>query len=60
MDPAFAIRYADPSALLSAYFADEPERAELRGMLLEGVEPVVTIELSRVELASATRGCKGR
>lgn len=50
-----SLLYADPSALLRAYFADEPEHAELRSMLLEGEEPVVTSEVSRVELASATR-----
>lgn len=47
--------YADTSALLRAYFADEPEHSELRAMLLEGEEPVVTTELTRVELASAVR-----
>lgn len=41
--------------LLRAYFADEPEHDELRSMLLEGEEPVVTSEVSRVEMASAIR-----
>lgn len=50
-----SLLYADTSALLRAYFADEPEHAELRAMLLEGEEPVVTTELTRVELASAVR-----
>ena len=47
--------YADPSAIVRAYFADEPEHRELRGMLLEGEEPVVSSELARIELASAVR-----
>jgi hypothetical protein len=45
--------YADTSALVRAYFADEPDHGLLRGMLLEGLEPVVTSELARVEFASA-------
>lgn len=50
-----SLLYADPSALIRAYFVDEPGHAELRTMLLEGEEPVVTSEVSRVELASAIR-----
>jgi len=51
-----SLLYADTSALLRAYFADEPDHALLRAALLEGDEPVVTSELTRVELASAIRG----
>ena len=47
--------YADTSALVRAYFEDEPDHAPLRERLLEGGEPVVTSELARVELASAIR-----
>lgn len=47
--------YADTSALLRAYFMDEPDHEELRALLLEGSEPVVTSELARIEVASATR-----
>ena len=43
-------------SLLRAYFADEPDHALLRATLLEGDEPVVTSELTRVEVASAVRG----
>jgi predicted nucleic acid-binding protein len=50
-----SLLYADTSALLRAYFADEPEHSEFRAMLLEGEEPVVTAELARVEIASAVR-----
>jgi predicted nucleic acid-binding protein len=50
-----SLLYADPSALVRAYFADEPEHQALRALLLEGDDPVVTSELSRVELASAVR-----
>jgi len=45
--------YADTSALVRAYFADEPDHAVLQQRLLEGVDPVVTSELTRVEFASA-------
>lgn len=48
-----SLLYADTSALVRAYFADEPEHAELRARLLEGDEAVVTSELTRLEFASA-------
>lgn len=47
--------YADTSALIRAYFADEPDHDEMREMLLEGDEPVVSSEVARVEFASAVR-----
>jgi uncharacterized protein len=47
------LRYVDTSALVRCYFADEPDHELLRGLLLEGAEPVVTSELTRLELASA-------
>jgi predicted nucleic acid-binding protein len=47
--------YADTSALVRAYFEDESDHSLLRAQLLEGVDPVVTTELARVELASAIR-----
>ncbi len=46
--------YADTSALVRAYFADEPEHDELRALLRESSDPVVTSELARLEFASAT------
>lgn len=45
--------YADTSALARAYLADEEDHAVLRRRLLEGDEPVVTSEFTRLELASA-------
>jgi predicted nucleic acid-binding protein len=48
-----SLLYADTSALVRAYFADEPEHAELSARLLEGGEAVVTSELTRLEFASA-------
>jgi len=45
--------YADTSAIVRAYFVDEPEHAELRSLLLEGGKAVVTSEIARIELASA-------
>jgi len=47
------VLYADTSALVRSYFADEPDNAELRHLLLDGDNAVVTSELTRVELASA-------
>ncbi|MHA6622011.1 type II toxin-antitoxin system VapC family toxin [Pseudonocardia sp. DLS-67] len=47
------LRYVDTSAFVRCYFADEPDHEQLRGLLLEGAEPVVTSELTRLELASA-------
>lgn len=48
-----SVLYADPSALLRAYFADEPDHLELRLLLLEGDDAVLTSELALVELAAA-------
>jgi predicted nucleic acid-binding protein len=46
--------YADTSAVVGAYFADEADHVALRAMLREGDDPVVTSELARLELTSAT------
>jgi uncharacterized protein len=48
-----SILYADTSALVRAYFADEPEHETLRKLLIEGDQPVVASELARIEFASA-------
>ncbi|MGH3812735.1 MAG: type II toxin-antitoxin system VapC family toxin [Pseudonocardiaceae bacterium] len=48
-----SVRYADTSALVRCYLVDEADHERLRALLLEGREPVVTSELTRVELASA-------
>lgn len=50
-----SLLYADSSAILRAYFADEADHPHIRAMLLEGREPVVTSEIARIELASAVR-----
>ena len=50
-----SLLYADSSALLRAYFSDEVDHAELRTLLLGEREPVVTSEITRLELASAVR-----
>lgn len=47
--------YADTSALVRAYLADEPDHGSLRERLLEGDEPVVISELARIEMASVIR-----
>jgi predicted nucleic acid-binding protein len=48
-----SVLYADTSAIVRAYFVDEDDHDELRGLLLEGSEPVLTSELTRIEFASA-------
>ena len=47
------VMYADTSAVVRAYFADEPDHEVLRKLLFDGPDPVVTSELTRVEFASA-------
>ncbi len=44
--------YADTSALLRAYFTDEPEHERFREMLLEGPDRTVSSEIARTEMAS--------
>ncbi len=43
----------DTSALVRCYLAAEPDHQELSDLLLADEQPVVTSELTRVELASA-------
>lgn len=47
--------YADTSALARVYLPDEPNHVELRRLLLDSGEQVVTCELARLELASAVQ-----
>jgi predicted nucleic acid-binding protein len=47
------VLYADTSALIRAYFADEPDHELLRELLIDGSDPVVSSELARLEFASA-------
>ena len=47
------ILYADTSAVIRAYFADETDHHVLRQLLLDGNDPVLTSELTKVEFASA-------
>lgn len=50
--------YADTSAVVAAYLADEPGHGELRELLLSGRCRVLTSELTRVEFASAMTAAK--
>lgn len=45
--------YADTSAIVRAFFVDEPEHVALQKMLLDGTEPVVTSEVAWIEFTSA-------
>jgi len=47
------VLYADTSAVVGAYLADEVEHAHLKDLLLSQNYIVLTSELTRVELASA-------
>lgn len=47
------LHYTDTSALMRCYFADEPDHRELRALLLGGDAPVVTSELTRLEMVGA-------
>jgi predicted nucleic acid-binding protein len=46
--------YADTSAIIRAYFVDEDDHESLQELIFAGDDPVVTSEVTRVELASAT------
>ena len=48
-----SVLYADTSAVLRAYFVDEQDHEMLRRLLLDGDEPVVTSEITRLEVAGA-------
>lgn len=48
-----SLHYVDTSAIVRVYIADEPEHERLRELVLESSEPVVSSELTEVELASA-------
>ncbi|MCG3750866.1 type II toxin-antitoxin system VapC family toxin [Amycolatopsis sp. Poz14] len=52
------VYYADTSAVVRVFFADEPEHAELRDLLASGRNRVLTSELTRVEFASAMAAAK--
>ncbi|MBI2774287.1 MAG: type II toxin-antitoxin system VapC family toxin [Chloroflexi bacterium] len=47
------VLYADTSALVRAYLADEPDHDVLRPLLLESHDVVVTSEIARVGFAGA-------
>lgn len=47
------VLYADTSAVIRAYFADEPDHQRLSSLLFDGADPVITSELTRIEFASA-------
>jgi uncharacterized protein len=51
--------YADTSALATAYLPDEARHPELRRLLLEGVDEVVTSAVTRVEVASTVSRAVG-
>lgn len=53
--------YADTSALVRAYLMAEPGHDELRKLLIDGADAVVTSELTRVEFAGAVAAaCRAR
>ena len=52
------VLYADTSAVVGLYLADEPDHLELRRLLLGGDHLVLTSELTRIEFASAITAAK--
>lgn len=46
-----SLLYADTSAVISAFLADEPDRDKLTELLLSGEHKVVTSELIRTDFA---------
>jgi len=52
------ILYADSSALLRAYLHDETGHGELRHLLFERGDTVVTSEITRLEIASAVQAAE--
>lgn len=52
--------YADTSVVVRAYFSDEDDHLELRGLLFDEHHAVVTSELTRLELASAVHAAQRR
>ncbi|RJQ83152.1 type II toxin-antitoxin system VapC family toxin [Amycolatopsis panacis] len=46
------VYYADTSAVVSAFVADEPQHSELRELLFGGDHRVLTSELTRIEWAN--------
>lgn len=52
--------YADTSAIVSAFLADEPDHGPLRRLLLTGTHDVLTSELTRIEFASAVVAAEKR
>ena len=55
-----SLLYADSSALVGAYLPDEADHAELRALVVEGADGVVTSELARLEVASAATAAMRR
>lgn len=48
-----SLLYVDTSAVIRAYFPDEADHEALRRLVLDGSRPVVSSELTRVEVTSA-------
>ncbi|MGW7536852.1 PIN domain-containing protein [Amycolatopsis sp. NPDC054798] len=47
------VYYADTSAVVQVFLADEPEHLELRDLLASGRNRVLASELTRIEFVSA-------
>lgn len=52
---ADAVHFADSSALVRAYLADEPGHEQARAVIFEGPDAVLASELARVEVPAAFR-----
>ncbi|WP_233223296.1 type II toxin-antitoxin system VapC family toxin [Amycolatopsis sp. CA-128772] len=52
------VLYLDTSALVTAYMADEPEHDKFRELLLEGGDPIMSSDFTRIEFAGAMTAAK--
>jgi predicted nucleic acid-binding protein len=52
------VLYVDTSALVTAYLQDEPEHGKFRELLLEGADPIMSSDFTRIEFAGAMTAAK--
>ncbi|WP_240490700.1 type II toxin-antitoxin system VapC family toxin [Amycolatopsis vancoresmycina] len=52
------VLYVDTSALVTAYLRDEPEHDKFRELLLEGGDPIMSSDFTRIEFVGAMTAAK--
>lgn len=48
------ITYSDPSAIMGVLLQDAPDHEQLRRLIVEGVDPIMTSEIALTEVVSAS------